>query len=525
MYIRTGIGIGQSHSSDTYSSSQPPGSYLNEPWIEPRLGDPLADRLRSAWNASHNRGEIIRILRGHNQPAPRVTNTLREIFARDPEAFWLAEKLARYGPEPLWESNEITARVRRARGHRWMPERGNIMAILSDSTPDSELWALPLGVPQDIVACIERAEREAETHPVRAYFFPGRSEYRALIISGVHGSEPSGVEVVQRLRTLLATNSAAGRLPYFTTILVPYVIPRTQGTMRCPGPRYVPNGVGLVNGIVGCQNVEPNRNFPLPGVNYHRARFPELTRARARVQSIPVPVELLFRRTRRAPMGPCTSIRMLPETRILIRLIERFQPERLASIHTHSLKKECRPCNRRVTRCGGEGPGIFVDPRGLDIQNDGVTNQRQVDVDDELARRMLIEGQSQFGAMNLPMIRLDPRDSRSRLVTPFDGNEACDPSTVRYYSPQTVEGNSLGDWTPVPTDNRPGITTLTIEVPHYRRILNPGYGLAPSNCTPETTRVCVDATREVNTVESRVIDLHAKLLRDIFLEYRREDTT
>jgi hypothetical protein len=58
---------------------------------------------------------------------------------------------------------------------------------------------------------------------------------------------------------------------------------------------------------------------------------------------------------------------MLPETRFLLQLIERFQPERLAAIHAHSRMSLCHPCKDTKERaCGGEGPGIFVDPRGID---------------------------------------------------------------------------------------------------------------------------------------------------------------
>lgn len=57
---------------------------------------------------------------------------------------------------------------------------------------------------------------------------------------------------------------------------------------------------------------------------------------------------------------------MIPETRILIGLIERFQPERIASVHAHSLKNIV-----------GDAPGIFVDPRGVDPRTGTVPSPAQ----------------------------------------------------------------------------------------------------------------------------------------------------
>ena len=170
---------------------------------------------------------------------------------------------------------------------------------------------------------------------------------------------------------------------------------------------------------------------------------------------------------------------MLPETRILISLIERFQPERLASVHDHRLIQRCHACDGRQTRWGGEGPGIFVDPRGIELASGKITSIAQLKEDDQLATRMVQEG-----LRRLPCIK--------DAFPPFAGNRVFFPLTVRYFSEQRVEGNSLGDWAPVPAGTRPGITTLTIEVPKY-----------------ESARVAA---------ERQVIDLHMVLLRTIFLE-------
>jgi hypothetical protein len=81
---------------------------------------------------------------------------------------------------------------------------------------------------------------------------------------------------------------------------------------------------------------------------------------------------------------------------------------------------------------------------------------------------------------------------KPKAFPPFAGNQVLFPPSVRYFSPQRVEGNSLGDWGPVPTTNRPGIATLTIEVPKY--------GAADA------------------AVEKFVKELHADVLRQVFLQ-------
>jgi hypothetical protein len=324
---------------------------------------------------------------------------------------------------------------------------------------------------------------------VRTYFFPGRTDRRALIISGIHGDEIAAIEVVERLRLLLKERSAAGRPPFFTTILVPVLIKRTQRSEQ----RYVPDGLGLLH--VGEHTtelkrvqhpIEPNLNFPLPGEDYERARQRGADGAhdaelviRAQGSSGQVRV--------RPPQGPLTSIRMLPETRFVLQLIERFQPERLAAIHAHSRMRVCHPCeDGQEMDCGGEGPGIFVDPRGIDPVSGKVRRPAERKEDKLLAYRMVHEALKHLERLPLPATR-----SGDTPFHPFAGNQSCPRMTTLYFSPRHNEGNSLGDWAPVPTGTRPGITTLTIELPKYRR--------------------------EESRAAQRVIDLHRDVLADVFL--------
>ncbi|WP_139489360.1 murein peptide amidase A [Brevibacillus dissolubilis] len=452
---------------------------------QPPSSSRLVEELKNTWQKRRNKGEVFDLLRQQKTslyPLDSAVDTfLTGIFGNFPDDLWLAKTIAKFGPEPLWPVKEIEERVKRATVSRWCPEFGNIEAILTNPDPEVAFQDAAL---KPLVKCYMAAEQQLEKFPVKAYFFPGRSSRRALIIGGVHGSEPAGVRVVQRLREALTNASIKGNPPFFTTILVPVLFPRTLATKS----RNVSGGLGLqkvtvnqqTNVSLVCREIEPNRNFPLPGENYSQAR--------KRGQTGTLAPELMIREAGGLTIssGSLTSTRMVPENRILIQLIERFQPERLASIHAHQIMSACHPCGTdQVTGCGGEGPGIFVDPRGIDPATKRVTDQNKVDFDDKLTNRMLAEALKRLPALKIPT-----------SLQPFGGNMGCfkdtNKTTVRYFSKQRVQGNSLGDWAPVDTAGRAGITTLTIELPNLENKKEP---------------------KEFNSL----INLHSDLLQEIFL--------
>jgi len=242
--------------------------------------------------------------------------------------------------------------------------------------------------------------------------------------------------------------------------------------------RWITGGLGrsIAGNLQTRRDVEPNRNFPLPGE--------DLAAAQARGASGPNQPELMFRDPANPSAPPReahdtsgrghggTSIRMLPETRTLISLIEHFHPERIASVHAHSLQS-----------IPGDAPGIFVDPRGVDPTTGAVTNAGQAAEDDRLATAMVRSGRSRLSAAPI-------------TGDPFIGNApGTAQSTVRYASGVHAEGSSLGMWAPAPVTSGPGaragITTLTIEVPQWAR-----------------------GSAQLNRIE----DLDRDLLADIFLE-------
>ena len=305
--------------------------------------------------------------------------------------------------------------------------------------------------------------------PIMAHFFKGTTDRRALIIGGVHNkTEPQGADVVQKLRAILETRP---KPPFFSVVLVPNLFDPAQYSKG--SPRWVQGGAGTTDSgkFESSRPVEPNRNFPLPGE--------DLEAAHNRGASSPKSPELVFSdpasTAPRAPQdtaggaGGGTSTRMLPETRALIALIESFHPERIASVHAHSLKND-----------PGDAPGIFVDPR---------PGAAQAAEDDRLATAMVKEAQSRLSTSPIPQPQTDP----------FKGNAAGTAAATVHYATGAphAEGNSLGMWAPVPVASgsgaRPGITTMTIEVPQWKG------KSAPANL-------------------DKIEDLDAQLLSEIFLE-------
>jgi hypothetical protein len=273
-----------------------------------------------------------------------------------------------------------------------------------------------------------------------------------MIIGGVHGSEPQGASVVEQVRTGLMTTT-----PFFSTLLVPTLIRRTAGT----GQRYVGETGSQVarhqgsssqryRTAGGARGVEPNRTYPgaphldepstgWAGQDYQSALQSGLLYQPA-AGATPRAPAARSSRPRELAADDVHSSRMIAETRALIALIENFQPERIASIHAHSVP------GRR-----GDAPGVFVDPRGgygggSPTSVGAATAEGQAD--DQLALAMLHQGLT------------DPRSSTNS----FRGNTAArggvTGETVHYATSNHPEGSSLGDWAP-----SRGITTVTVEVP------------------------------------------------------------
>jgi hypothetical protein len=133
---------------------------------------------------------------------------------------------------------------------------------------------------------------------INAYYFPGITTKRAMVIGGVHGSELSAIEVADELIAQLKQ----GIKPYYSVIVIPCLFPDNAATA-------INNAdlIGTVNNIgrYSCDTaIDPNRQMPTPGKNFD-ANNPTDHFERA--------IEY--------------------ENRLLLELITQYRPERLVNLH------------------------------------------------------------------------------------------------------------------------------------------------------------------------------------------------
>lgn len=244
-----------------------PAHITHRPAPDALLASPLSDSVDAIWLSAADKGRVFDALRAQGQAPtgdPDLDAVLARMFPAGSDDLWLAQTLARHGPEPLWPAADLDERRRRQRDHGWAEERGGIRASLLTT---------------------------AGARSVDAFFFPGTSDERALVIAGVHGSEQGGIEVAQML---IQTLQNALLRPYYTVIVVPTLFPDNAATRTR-------------------EHATPtNRNFPSPGQGLDAATPAGSTQ----------------------PMDAGAPARaVLPENVALMRLIERFRPSRIASVH------------------------------------------------------------------------------------------------------------------------------------------------------------------------------------------------
>jgi hypothetical protein len=223
----------------------------------------------------------------------------------------------------------------------------------------------------------------AGKRPIQAFIFPGESSERALVLAGVHGSEQSGVEVVE----LLLAELRKGVRPYYTVVVVPKLFPDNYELAKREG------------------STETNRNLPAKGTSLDTARKEGAKKGKG-------PIDVLGKE-------------ILPENVMLIQLLERFRPSRVASVHaTWDLKK----------------PGVFTDPR---------STTAETEKDRDLALEMAREARK--GGANVAGNKLGSGDENV-------GFYQKDPpgTSLGGYGPREVAEGKATD--------RPAMTVITMEV-------------------------------------------------------------
>ncbi|MDP4263363.1 MAG: M14 family zinc carboxypeptidase [Bacteroidota bacterium] len=257
---------------------------------------------------------------------------------------------------------------------------------------------------------------------IGAFYFPGTSKQRALVIAGVHGSELSSVEVAwQLIRQLMQDDP-----PYYSVIIIPSLFP--DNSIKAMNDPALIGGVANIGRYTFPFSVDPNRQMPSPGEAYdenngtdHLGRFIE------------------------------------KENQLLLQLIQSFRPQRIVNLHAIRNK---------------DYGGVYADPR---------TDQNGIALgfssDSSLAIRIAACIHQHGG--NVEGNNLDREPTALYYKDPI-------PAPAGFLQKRNMTGSalnanrgsgvSLGTWgaTAVgnkkdPSKNRDAMRIITIEYPGYKR--------------------------------------------------------
>jgi hypothetical protein len=148
---------------------------------------------------------------------------------------------------------------------------------------------------------------------VEAWFFPGSSNRRALIIGGMHGSELSSIEVAKELqRQMIESNSS-----FYNVIIIPSLFPDNAEAAK-QNPLMI-GGVENIGRYSYRGAVDPNRQMPTPGLAFDEEHG--IDHAGRKIET---------------------------ENALLLELIDEYRPQRIVNLHAI----------RTITNAG-----VFADPR------------------------------------------------------------------------------------------------------------------------------------------------------------------
>jgi hypothetical protein len=257
---------------------------------------------------------------------------------------------------------------------------------------------------------------------INAYYIPGISEQRALVIGGVHGSELSSVEVAYNLLDRLVQ----GEQPYYSVIIIPSLFP-DNALMAINEPAQI-GGVSNIGRYTYPNAVDPNRQMPSPGKPYDEKKGHD---------HIGRNIE--------------------QENQLLLQLIQLFKPQRVANLHAI-----------RNTDYGG----IYADPR---TDHKGIALGYSSDSSLAVNMAFLIHRQGGNVAGN----KLDKKPTALYYKDPVPapaGQFQKRNMTGSVLNAKRGSGVSLGTWGSTAvfdetdaTKNRDAMRILTLEYPGYKR--------------------------------------------------------
>jgi len=267
---------------------------------------------------------------------------------------------------------------------------------------------------------------------ITAWYFPGTSDQKALVIGGMHGSELSSIAVGEELiRQLQHTQ------PYYSVIIIPCLFPDNAEAARNQRAR-----IGSVHNTGRYSHpaaADPNRQMPSLG----KAFDPEL------------PLDHMGRTIEQ-------------ENQLLLTLIAQFRPNRIANIH--------------AIRDAAHA-GIYADPR---------TNSKGIALgfatDSSLAVDMAMHIAMQGGMVPGNRVHTKPtalyyKDPEAAVAGQLQKRNTCGSKLPL----NRGQGISLGGWASTSVEdttnsasNRPAMRLITIEFPGYK---------APADYTDEAQQL------------------------------------
>lgn len=296
----------------------------------------------------------------------------------------------------------------------------------------------------------------AQGRGIYAYEFAGKTANRALVIGGVHGSELSGIEVVERLIQQLRT----GPQPHYTVTIIPRLFPDNANEREGnPAAIKADSNVGRYTSSTA---VDPNRQMPGFGKSFDPS----------------TPMDSRGRYIER-------------ENIMLLNLIDKIKPSRVVSVHAMHSDKDA---------------GIFADPR-----TDQNQNALGYDSDRALALEMARLAKSRGAAVSGNRLGSKQENTTYALDPPIaQAGKQQQRSRGQVTKDHRGEGVSLGGWgsTAVcdaahPERNRSAMRIITIEMPRGQRSQDM-QTQAQQNARSVVVQAHVDAIREIFLGPSQV---------------------
>jgi hypothetical protein len=259
---------------------------------------PLSDQVKKDWDADPKIETLLARLGQADVQNASQDADLDAMIAKE-----LASK-----PDDLW----LAQRIRRR-------ELGRTSGEFGPKVKEKYKETVKVKVKGKVKEVVKEKTRErAVQRPIEAFFFRGKTDRRALVIAGVHGSERQGMEIARDLIADLTKGPPAE----MSAIIVPSLFPdNAESRHRESGPDDT--------------GTPTNRNFPNPDQDLAAATKGgggKAMDAETDDKGNPAPREIL------------------QENQLLMQLMEKFHPERIISLHG--------------TKHTGAS-GAFYDPRKL----------------------------------------------------------------------------------------------------------------------------------------------------------------